>query len=289
MFRGGDEMPQHIPKEVDAVHDIGSQGVVITRRQIDGYLESIRAKGLSKDTCKQYSAKLEIFYRFLSTDKLVRQGTVELWREKLIEDGYAPRTVNLSLSVVNSFFLWLGRRDLQCMQSTKPQKDAQPELTRNEYLRLLQTAKIHNKHRTYLLVKVFATTGIIIGELPEITVEAMRAGNLIIGKGSKRRLLHIPDCVQKELLEYAEEEGIRSGPIFLTRSGKLMVRAHVNACIHELCNDARVDDEKGNPRCLRKLYQETRQDIQRNMQLLLDQTYNRMIEAEQCTTGWEQR
>ena len=38
MFRGGDEMPQHIPKEVDAVHDIGSQGVVITRRQIDGYL-----------------------------------------------------------------------------------------------------------------------------------------------------------------------------------------------------------------------------------------------------------
>lgn len=289
MFRGGDEMPQHIPKEVDAVHDIGSQGVVITRRQIDGYLESIRAKGLSKDTCKQYSAKLEIFHRFLSTDKLVRQGTVELWREKLIEDGYAPRTVNLSLSVVNSFFLWLGRRDLQCMQSTKPQKDAQPELTRNEYLRLLQTAKIHNKHRTYLLVKVFATTGIIIGELPEITVEAMRAGNLIIGKGSKRRLLHIPDCVQKELLEYAEEEGIRSGPIFLTRSGKLMVRAHVNACIHELCNDARVDDEKGNPRCLRKLYQETRQDIQRNMQLLLDQTYNRMIEAEQCTTGWEQR
>ena len=282
-------MPQHIPKEVDAVHDIGSQGVVITRRQIDGYLESIRAKGLSKDTCKQYSAKLEIFHRFLSTDKLVRQGTVELWREKLIEDGYAPRTVNLSLSVVNSFFLWLGRRDLQCMQSTKPQKDAQPELTRNEYLRLLQTAKIHNKHRTYLLVKVFATTGIIIGELPEITVEAMRAGNLIIGKGSKRRLLHIPDCVQKELLEYAEEEGIRSGPIFLTRSGKLMVRAHVNACIHELCNDARVDDEKGNPRCLRKLYQETRQDIQRNMQLLLDQTYNRMIEAEQCTTGWEQR
>ena len=112
---------------------------------------------------------------------------------------------------------------------------------------------------------------------------------MIIGKGSKRRLLHIPDCVQKELLEYAEEEGIRSGPIFLTRSGKLMVRAHVNACIHELCNDARVDDEKGNPRCLRKLYQETRQDIQRNMQLLLDQTYNRMIEAEQCTTGWEQR
>ena len=56
---------------------------------------------------------------------------------------------------------------------------------------------------------------------------------MLIGKGSKRRLLHIPDCVQKELLEYAEEEGIRSGQIFLTRSGKLMVRAHVNADVYK--------------------------------------------------------
>ena len=72
-------------------------------------------------------------------------------------------------------------------------------------------------------------------------------------------------------------------------SGKPLARAHVNACIHELCYDARVDDEKGNPRCLRKLYQETRQDIERNMQLLMDQAYDRLIETEQCTVGWEQK
>lgn len=282
-------MSQYILQKVDSAHDTGPRGVVITRGQIDNYLESIREKGLSEDTCKQYAVKLDTFYRFLPEDKTVHQETVGYWREGLLEEGYAPRTVNLSLSVVNSFLLWLDRRDLQCAQLTKLGEDVQPELSRSEYLRLLQASKLHNRHRTYLLIKVFATTGIIIGELPEITVEAVRAGNLIIGKGAKRRLLHIPDCIQTELLGYAKEAGIRSGPIFLTRSGKPLARAHVNACIHELCYDARVDDEKGNPRCLRKLYQETRQDIERNMQLLMDQAYDRLIETEQCTVGWEQK
>lgn len=285
----GDVVSQYILQKMDSAHDMGSRGAIITRELIDNYLESIREKGLLEDSCKQYAVKLDTFYRFLPEDKTVHQGTVGYWREKLLEEGYAPRTVNLSLSVVNSFLLWLDRRDLQCVQLTKLGEDVQPELSRSEYLRLLQAAKLHNKHRTYLLIKVFATTGIIIGELPEITVEAVRAGNLIIGKGPKRRLLHIPDCVQKELLEYAKKAGIRSGSVFLTRSGKQMVRAHVNACIHELCHDARVDDEKGNPRCLRKLYQETRQDIERNMQLLMDQAYDRLIESEQCTVGWEQK
>lgn len=45
-----------------------------------------------------------------------------------------------------------------------------------EYLRLLQAARILEKERTYLLVKIFALAGIRVGELPQVTVERVRAG-----------------------------------------------------------------------------------------------------------------
>ncbi len=282
-------MPQHIPKEVDAVHDIGSQGVVITRRQIDGYLESIRAKGLSKDTCKQYSAKLEIFYRFLSTDKLVRQGNSRTLAGKADRRWLCPaHGESIAVGRKQLFSLAGSARPAMHAIDEAP-KGCAAELTRNEYLRLLQTAKIHNKHRTYLLVKVFATTGIIIGELPEMTGRSHEGRKLDHRKRIEETSAYVSQTACKRNYWNTQRKKEYDLARYSLRVGKLMVRAHVNACIHELCNDARVDDEKGNPRCLRRLYQETRQDIQRNMQLLLDQTYNRMIEAEQCTTGWEQR
>ena len=60
--------------------------------------------------------------------------------------------------------------------SRLPLEDAgvQPELTRKEYLRLLSAAKAANRECAYMLVKLFATTGIAVRELPRVTVEAVK-------------------------------------------------------------------------------------------------------------------
>ena len=50
--------------------------------------------------------------------------------------------------------------------------ELQPELTRTEYLRLLQTARALGRERVYLLVKLFGTTGLTVQELEKVTVEA---------------------------------------------------------------------------------------------------------------------
>ena len=46
----------------------------------------------------------------------------------------------------------------------------EPELTRTEYLRLLQTARALNRERVYLLVKLFGTTGLTVQLLLQQTV-----------------------------------------------------------------------------------------------------------------------
>ena len=46
-------------------------------------------------------------------------------------------------------------------------------------------------------------------------------------------------------------------------------------------------EEKCNPRCLRKLYQATQAEIDRSVRLLAEQAWDRMMEDEQLTVGWD--
>ncbi len=43
--------------------------------------------------------------------------------------------------------------------------------------------------------------------------------------------------------------------------------------IRTLCRDARVDGDKSNPRCLRRLYQVTQERIRDSVQILAEQAH----------------
>ena len=78
-----------------------------------------------------------------------------------------------------------------------------------------------------------------------------------------------------------------SGPLFLTRSGTPVNRVNISSSIKKLCRDARVPEEKGNPRCLLKLYQNTYENIQNSIADLVRQEYLSLLEQEQITAGWD--
>ena len=88
------------------------------------------------------------------------------------------------------------------------------------------------------------------------------------------------------LLDYARRQGLTAGPVFCTRNGKGMSRTQVTEEIQTLCHDARVEEEKGTPRCLRKLYYTTRAEIEATVAQLVEQTHERRLEAEQAAVGW---
>ena len=63
----------------------------------------------------------------------------------------------------------------------------------------------------------------------------------------------------------------------------------LSTIIRQLCAAAKVPEEKGNPRCLKRLYQSTRAGIEDNIALLVEQTHSRLLEQEQLEIGWEER
>ena len=95
--------------------------------------------------------------------------------------------------------------------------------------------------------------------------------------------------LRDELLSFANREGRLAGPLFVTKEGKALDRTYVCTIVRQLCRAAQVSEEKGNPRCLRRLYQNTLATIEANVALLVEQAHNRLLEKEQFEIGWSDR
>lgn len=256
----------------------------ITYGQIEDYLRAAEGNGLKKDTLKTYERNLKRFYQALPQDKQVDASTLSKWRDRLLAEGLHPKTVNVCLSSVNNFLNYLGKWEFQMVQ-TLESDEIQPEISRNGYFRLLTAARLGGNERTYLLVKMFALTGISLSDLPLVTVEALSGSGI---RGRSGGVIRIPGCLRNELLAYAKENNIQKGAVFVTRNGNLMNRSSVHGCIRHLSADARVPEEKANPRCLRKLYFETIAGIKENISILVDQAYDNLLEKEQARIGWQE-
>ena len=264
-------------------------GVRLTRDGIERFMTVCQNEGRVEGTLKWYRRGLNRLYDALPEDKIICHGTLERWREHLVKAGYAPSTINSYLSVNNAYLDFVGHREYQLANQLKLETELQPELTRTEYLRLLQTARALGREKVYLLVKLFGTTGLTVQELEKVTVESVEDGKLTITFSRNKQVLCIPEGLQAELLDYARRNGCLSGPIFLTKDGTPMSRTYVSTIIRQLCTAARVPEEKGNPRCLKRLYQTTRAGIEDNIALLVEQAHSRLLEQEQLEIGWEER
>lgn len=261
-----------------------TDGRTITQEEVERFLTNYETLDRAEGTFQFYRRKMRKFYEDLPEDKTVRPGTLEKWQEKLLRDGYAASTVNSFLSAANVFMEYIGHREYQLEgQLREENKTPAPELSRAEYLHLLQTAKILEKENVYLMIKTFAATGILVQDLHELTIEAVREGRLVCN----RQILAIPKCLQKELLSFADRKGIRSGPIFITRNGRPISRTNISAMMRRVCEAAQITDERATPRGLRKLYQSTRAAVESNVALLVEQAMERQLEQEQLSVGWE--
>ena len=280
---------QHINGERPLRQYRSSEGIVMTQDEIQKFLAAYEELDRTKGTVQFYQRKLQRLYQDLPGDKTIRDGTLKKWQESLLQHGYTPGSVNAFLSAANSYLDYIGHREYQLAGQLKKERAPQPELSRAEYLHLLRTARALGKEKVYLLIKIFASTGLFAQELPEVTVEAVQAEKIVCNRNKQKQIVTVPACLQKELLDYAKKSGILSGTIFQTREGRPMHRTYVTAAIRNLCEEAKIPSGKGNPKSLRKLYLSTKLEVESNISLLVEQAMERMLEQEQFSVGWEEQ
>ncbi|MCD8076992.1 MAG: hypothetical protein LUE63_01180, partial [Lachnospiraceae bacterium] len=162
---------------------------------------------------------------------------------------------------------------------------SQPTPTRMEYLQLLMYLRAFGTKRAYLLVKIFGQIGINIRELPRLTVEACRAGEV---RGAEGKSTVIPAGLGRELLQYAEEQSVHAGPVIVTRNGRPIDRCNVNHMLSEAALGAGLPPEKFSPSALARMCWEAQDEVRKKLEPLYVKSYEQLLDAEQTIVAWSQ-
>ena len=223
-------------------------------------------------TIDKYIRDVMKFKEYLC-DNDIEKETAGEYKNYLIRKGYSVRSINSMLSSVNALFEYLDRNDLK-VKTIKMQRSVycpeDKELTRAEYQRLCAAAKMKKNNRLELIIETVCSTGIRIGELKYITIESAKRGEAVVTLKGKTRYVFIPKELKRKLLRYATEQGIKSGMIFITRTGKAVNRTNVWRDMKNLCKDAGVKPEKVFPHNLRHLFARTFYNIDKDIAKLAD-------------------
>lgn len=244
--------------------------------------------GWKQDTIRCYNKCLHELLDYLDGREPDPEN-LEAWKRQ-IEARYSHSGVSAYLAAVNNYFRWCGRPELYLRRRSGENKEEPqpPAVTRTEYLKLLRTARGQGR-RIYLLIKLFALTGVPVQCLGQVTVELVRQGEGILSAPNRKEKavrFYCPEILRDEILSYTIENGIYHGPVFVSRRGKLLGRPAIGREMKEICRAAGVSPDKGNPGSLRRLYRETQADLTVQMNRLRRKMYDQMLEIEQDMIGW---
>ena len=243
----------------------------ITIKKIKEFELYLKDEERSSATIEKYLRDIKCFTEFAGTSEISRQTVLE-YKNKL-GASYAIASANSMLAALNCFLRFCGWHNL-CIRQFKVQRQAycleEKELTRTEYLRLLDAANTKRNKRLNLIIQTICGTGIRVSELQYITVEALRKGEAAVNcKGKNRRIFLVP-ALKKKLLCYAKEQRISSGAVFVTRNGQPISRNSIWKEMKALCEKAHVAPSKVFPHNLRHLFARTFYGIEKDIAKLAD-------------------
>lgn len=265
----------------------------VNEAMLEAFKTQLWEEEKSEITIAKYLHDVRCFFQFVK-ERPLEKALVLAYKAELAEK-YAVASANSMLAALNTFFRFLGWAEL-CVKQFKVQRKTycseEKELTKQEYIRLVETARRKGNERLCLLLQTICGTGIRVSELPFITVEAVRKGEAIVSCKNKTRTVFIVRELQKKLLQYMRKNHIVSGCIFVTKSGKPMSRTNIWREMKALCKQAGVSPNKVFPHNLRHLFARTFYGIEKDIAKLADILGHTSINTTRIymiTTGVEHR
>ena len=188
--------------------------------------------------------------------KSITKETVIRYKEELLRRR-AASGVNSELAALNGFFTYMEWYECRVRPVRVQQRtycDPEKELSREEYLRLVNAAAVRKNERLALLMQAICSTGIRVSELAYLTAEAVHRGQMEVRNKGKSRVVFLPGALCAKLRRYCKKRGIHKGCVFITRSGAPLNRSNIWAMMKALCGAANVAARKVFPHNLRHLF-----------------------------------
>ena len=252
----------------------------ITEETLAAFARQLGEEERSPATLEKYLREVRQFAAFLGGREVTRE-LAAAWREEL-SARQSPATVNGKLTALDRLLAFLGWEDCRVKHLRVQRqlfRDSARELSREEYARLVETARRLGRGRLSLLMETICATGIRVSEVRYITAEAVREGRTEIALKGKIRTILLAGKLCRKLEKYARQKKITSGELFLTRSGRPMSRKQIWAEMKGVCRAAGVAPSKVFPHNLRHLFARCFYRVSRDVAKLADVLGHSSIET----------
>lgn len=245
--------------------------IVSTAPALEAYRLSLISEEKSGATIEKYLRDARAFCDFAGGASVTKELVIRY--KESIRSVYAVASVNSMLASVNHFLAYFGMGECRVRQLKHQRRvfcDAGRELSRQEYLRLIETAKECGNERLALVLQTICSTGIRVSELACITVEAAQRGRATVTLKGKTREVLLPKKLCRRLLAYVRKRNVTRGAVFQTRSGKALDRSNIWREMKSLCKSAGVDPGKVFPHNLRHLFARCYYELKKDIAKLAD-------------------
>lgn len=243
----------------------------ITTKMIDAFIEHLVIAEKSKNTILKYVHDVKFFASFAEGKRIDKIVTLKY--KELLEEKYAATSANSMIASLNAFLRFVGWTEC-CVKQLKVQRmvycPEEKEITREEYVRLVNKAKSEGEEQLSLIMQTICSLGIRISELEYITVESIYKGEAKVNCKGKIRKVFIVKDLQRLLIKYIKKENIVNGAVFVTKNGKPVNRSNVWRKMKAICQKAQVDPQKVFPHNLRHLFARTFYEIEKDIAKLAD-------------------
>jgi len=243
----------------------------ITDTMLTRFRQALKEAEKSDATIEKYLRDVRKFASWLR-DRPVSKGLIMAYKEQIGRE-YAAVSANSMLASIHALLRFCGRMDMSVRQFRVQRQAYLPEnkeLSREEYQRLVKTARRQGKDRLCCLLQTICATGIRVSEVRFITVEAVQQGEAVVRCKGKQRRVFLVEHLRRLLKCYIRAQGLTEGPVFRTRRGRPLCRTAIWREMKALCKAAKVQQEKVFPHNLRHLFARVFYGIEKDIAKLAD-------------------
>ena len=171
--------------------------MILSEKEIRDFETYLFRNEKEAGTIRTYLTVVRQFVRFLDGRELERDLVID-YKAKIISEN-APSTVNSKIGPVNIFLRFLQHPEM-CIKRLRIQRQMycpdEKQLSYDEYLKLIQVSEQQGNYRMSLALQILGSTGIRIGELKYITLEAAKIGRCVVRNKGKTRIVLLPDALR---------------------------------------------------------------------------------------------
>lgn len=213
--------------------------------KLKDFLDYLNALQLDYKTKERILSNLNDFFGFNDSfcfAPMTKQSFLD-YKTHLMQLNYKSSTINNKLTALNHMIKFLNLNlPLKCLPKDNYIEDF---INKIEYNKLLNVCIKHKRYyKFYLIIKTFATTGIRINELKQITVKSLITELPTVTNKGKTRHIFIKDELIDELINYCKINNITSGSIFVTKNNNPLPHNFINKKLKEVASMAKIKKDK---------------------------------------------